>query len=179
MKKTKKQNARSTANSKIALTATLLSIPMLATPSMLFAQKTGHHQTTAADTAKRTLSDHQTQIDIEILKFANIFKKNHQTYSIVGLDDGHTIYKNSRGEFFYINPENGDMKYISLMQDIQKFTSTGIKSGKSIRYLKINLKENTKVNILGVDAVGNVLQKNSAGEKFYLDPATGDMIFVK
>ena len=34
------------------------------------------------------------------------------------------------------------------------------------------------VTILGVDAAGHVVNQNSAGEKFYLDPRSGDMVMV-
>ena len=35
------------------------------------------------------------------------------------------------------------------------------------------------VRLIGIDAQGHVVQKNSRGELFYLNPANGDMVFVK
>ena len=35
------------------------------------------------------------------------------------------------------------------------------------------------LSILGVDQDGRTIMSNADGEKFYLDAATGDMIFIK
>ncbi len=41
------------------------------------------------------------------------------------------------------------------------------------------VKAGEQVTILGIDQAGHVVQQNARGEAFYLDPSTGDMIFVK
>ena len=41
------------------------------------------------------------------------------------------------------------------------------------------IKLSGKVRILGIDEGGKLIMSNTRGEKFYLDAATGDMIFAK
>lgn len=79
---------------------------------------------------------------------------------IAGADDkGNTIYKNQRGEYFYLDAATGDKKFLSA--DI---------------FLKIELAR--KTSIVGLDPKGNVMRQNDKGEMFYLEPNTGDMITV-
>lgn len=40
-------------------------------------------------------------------------------------------------------------------------------------------KSNGKTTTVGKDSKGRVIQKNSKGETFYLEPGTGKMVFVK
>jgi len=124
---------------------------------------------------------------------SSIFIKIRDTASkntIVGFENGNPVFKNAKGEFFTVNEKTGDLNYIKP-EEFAKFyccikignagkrdAATGMASGKRLTHIKIEA-EISNVNLVGVDKNGNTIQKNSRGETFYLDPVTGDMIFVK
>ncbi len=94
------------------------------------------------------------------------------TYSVVGSYQGHTVYKNDAGKYFWIDKATGDQKFVS--------SDAVIKQGSArSAAVKSAYKEQGKVTIVGKDPKGHVIQQNARGQKFYLDPATGDMVFVK
>ena len=167
MKKTTRKKSHSATRSKIAVAATILAIPLLSLPGTGFAE-----------------GDH-------------IYLKIRSTdkFSIAGSSGGHTVYKNTEGKFFYLDP-HGDMKFISVYPPVWKIGSE-LKKAPTTSNAAANLqikmtdaivssysnvardhKHGNEVSILGVDAKGNTVNENSRGEKFYLDAITGDMIFV-
>jgi len=111
-----------------------------------------------------------------------MYLKHKEQFSIVGLDNSHTIYKNKKGEYFYIDPNTGDMKFLSADIFLKYELHSSALKGQAIKMLKYEYKDHKgfdQVSLLGVDAKGNVVQQNSRGEKFFIDPFTGDMVFVK
>lgn len=160
-------------NTKAAIAATILSVPIFGMPSKGLTQEGKVQTPTKAS---------QTKI---YLKFEAKFDKHKGDIYLAGVGDGHTVYQNARGDYFYIEPATGDMKSLSDDYFI-KGESTQRKSfvlphvlEKSGRVSSSTIKMESKVTLLGVDAKGNVVQKNSKGETFYLDTKTGDMVFVK
>ena len=167
MKKTTRKKSHSATRSKIAVAATILAIPLLSLPGTGFAE-----------------GDH-------------IYLKIRSTdkFSIAGSSGGHTVYKNTEGKFFYLDP-HGDMKFISVYPPVWKIGSELKKAPTTSNAPPIipiiltdviissystggrDHKHESEVSILGVDAKGNTVHENSRGEKFYLDAITGDMIFV-
>lgn len=119
---------------------------------------------------------------ISNLKYEDIYIKIREDWNIVGVDKGNTVYKNTRGEYFTIDPNTGDMKTMASDYYL-KFTYIKMGAARSAGKLSMikfdGIKGEMKVKVLGVDNKGNVIQKNSKGEKFYLDPNTGDMVTVK
>ena len=109
--------------------------------------------------------------------------------TIVGFENGTPVFKNMKGEFFTLDSKTGDMNFIKP-EEFAKFyccikirpsareAGSGMATGKRLSHIKME-SEITNVNVLGVDQAGNTIQKNSRGETFYLDPVTGDMIFIK
>jgi hypothetical protein len=94
------------------------------------------------------------------------------TYTILGVNGGHTIYAGPNGTYFYIDPATGDQKMLST-QWYDKWSS-------SVTFGREKLKGTSQsVAIVGVDQAGNVIQKNARGETFYLNQSTGDFVFVK
>ena len=178
MKKSNKLSENITKGTRIVVAASMLSAPMLFQPSPMLAQKAIGKSNLLATSAS-------SQKMVKIIKF---WKDSKSSYSIVGLDNGHTIYKNAKGEYFYLEPNTGDMKTLSA--DVyNKFSNFTKPEGKFIKMQKVgccgydkfykNNQLQGSLTILGVDDKGNVIQQNSRNEKFYLDPYTGDMIFVK
>lgn len=142
------------AASSIALAAAMLAVPAVI-PPQLRAEEPVQRSTTAVK-----MPDSLSSI---YTKYAERFVKLSERPLIVGIDAGHTIYKNSSGEMFYIEASTGDMKFLTRKQASKL----------------VCCKVPEKVSLVGVDNQGNTLQKNSRGEVFYLRPTTGDMVFVK
>ncbi len=169
MKKSLGRKSRVGASSASALAASILAMPLMAAPS---------GAQSGARTDQSVVASQAGQSGNPALKFASIYQKESERFTIVGLDDSHPVYRNAKGQYFYLDPATGDMKFLSS-DYYQKFTTT-VKAGRgvSVKMLKLQ-KYAGKVSLSGIDARGNVVQKNSRGEKFYLDPTTGDMVFVK
>jgi hypothetical protein len=143
------------------VTAAVIGIPLAALPSAANAQTPTPISKTSVISTVRPV---ETSIQI---KFA--YKSPTQA-TLVGMSDGHPVYTNERGEYFYLDAATGDFKYLTRDQTAA-FT-------KPDAFGTIKLRTST-VTLVGIDANGNVLQKNAAGETFYLNAKTGDMVFVK
>lgn len=98
--------------------------------------------------------------------------KHKGEYAVAGIGDGHIVFEDERGKLFYVDEATGDQKFVSRHMyakiEIQRTGNLGHP-----------IKLSGKVRILGIDQGGRTIMSNKRGEKFYLDPATGDMIFVK
>ncbi len=172
MKNSSKKKRPSTKNRKLTVAATIMAVPMLAGP--VLAQ--GGVPIDTSRQAKMTAP--RSRI---FLKYQEKYIKMHDWLTIAGLDEGHTIYKNSRGEYFYIDPQTGDMKFVPN-EIFLKYTEKYIKGNSGFpKHLKFEagMKHYPSISIVGVDARGNTIMKNQAGELFHLDPMTGDMVFDK
>lgn len=112
--------------------------------------------------------------------------------TVVGVDNGAPVFKNDKGEFFTVDSRTGDLNFIKpdefaafTYQKIEmdygdtKRKSSQATSRSSMGHIKLKGDKVAQVNIVGTDAQGHTLMKNSRGENFYLDPVTGDLIFVK
>jgi hypothetical protein len=158
----KNRNTGKTHGAKAAITATMVVVPMFGLGSRGMAQ-----DPSKAGTIPQASAEMQE-------KSVNIFIKYRPTYDkykgdtwIAGIGKGHPVYKNSNGDLFYLDPKTGDAKMVSADFGPIKGAPVGID------------KMSSKVTLIGVDLSGNVIQKNSRGEKFYLNTKTGDMVFVK
>jgi len=116
------------------------------------------------------------------IKFANTFIKWHGSLAVAGMLNGSPVFKTPQGEFFQVEPNTGDLKWMSPESlGYIKVTEGRVALGgaRSSSFIKFDgIKGESKVSVLGVDAQGHVLQQNSRGEKFYLSPM-GDLVFVK
>ncbi|MCE1203192.1 MAG: hypothetical protein LWW79_01095 [Holophagaceae bacterium] len=116
------------------------------------------------------------------IKFANTFIKWQASLAVAGMLNGSPVFKTPQGEFFQVEPNTGDLKWMSpeslgyIKMAEGRVSLTGARSTSFIKF--DGIKGESKVSVLGVDAHGHVLQQNSRGERFYLSPA-GDMVFVK
>jgi len=116
------------------------------------------------------------------IKFANTFIKWQASLAVAGMLNGSPVFKTPQGEFFQVEPNTGDLKWMSpeslgyIKMAEGRVSLTGARSTSFIKF--DGIKGESKVSVLGVDAQGHVLQQNSRGERFYLSPA-GDMVFVK
>jgi len=171
-----KSGKKLSVSTKMVLsTAAILAIQAM--PSTTLAQTAGQERT--VQQAARSSSS-------IFIKIRDIESKN----TIVGFENGSPVFKNTKGEFFTVNGKTGDLIYIKpeefakfyccikLSPSVKRDISTGQSTGKRLTHIKVET-EITSVSLVGVDKSGNTIQKNSRGETFYLDPVTGDMIFVK
>ncbi len=156
------------SNSKIAIAATMLSVPMFSMPFSAYGQETIQAQESTISRTSKTQSASEKQH--YTIKLSNAKIAINDCF-IVGSDQGHTVYKNEKGEFFYVEPKTGDIKLLS--SSMAKDHKEWIKFSSSEKH------KSGKVTLLGIDDNGNIIQENSRGEKFYLNPSNGDMIFVK
>lgn len=185
----KKSQATKNRRNNPTLAAALLALPMAAMGVPHTLPVTGEIAA-QADTRTVTKPDSavQSKSSVPFIKFEAAFQKLTGSNWIAGVGDGHTIYQNSRGEFFYVEPSTGDLKTVSKDYFI-KVAATDAKTrqvsgalekrGSATRRGSAAYKMTMEVTLLGVDAQGNVIQQNAKGEKFYLNPKTGDMVFVK
>ena len=98
---------------------------------------------------------------------------------VVGISDGSPVFKNDKGEYFTVNQKTGDLSFIKP-EEFSRFTYT-IKirpadvSAKPMErtvnrgsaHIKFANENITDVKIVGQDAQGHTLMKNSRGENFY------------
>jgi len=167
---------KTTVSAKLILSAAAI-LAIQAMPAASFAQTIGQEK--MVQQAARTASS-------IYIKIRDTDSKN----TIVGFENGSPVFKNAKGEFFTVNGKTGDLSYITpeefskfyccikLSPVIKRDVASGMATGKRLTHIKIETEINS-VNLVGVDKNGNTIQKNSRGETFYLDPVTGDLIFVK
>ncbi|MBS1904683.1 MAG: hypothetical protein JSS75_13330 [Bacteroidetes bacterium] len=171
MKRSTQNKTKPSKNRTRTVAATIMAVPMLT--GAAFAQRGGVTTDSGAQ-SKMTATRSKMYI-----KFSERFIKMESPLMIAGLDDGHTIYKNRSGQYFYIDPSTGDMKFISTdiyMKWTEKYIKGNSGNARQLKY-EGGLKHFPDVSIVGVDSHGNTLMKNASGEVFHLDPKTGDMIF--
>lgn len=163
---------RSAATSGVALAAVMLAAPGLAAPPLdrQAAQSPAPESSARSAGYEKQIGQARSTIAI---KWKSEFKHKGE-YSVAGVGDGHVVFEDERGNLFYIDDATGDQKFVS--RDI--FIKVELdRAGKSVPWQKH--KHSAKVTILGVDQGGKTIMSNAQGEKFTLDTATGDMIFVK
>ena len=115
------------------------------------------------------------------VKFAAKYEKWPADLKLVGINNGATVYQDSRNQLFTLDPATGDQKFLAA-QEYARFTDQGTRAGTRAPLILTKWRADkfgAQLAIVGIDAAGHVVNRNARGEKFYLDPATGDMVFVK
>lgn len=170
MAKITNRTHRAAASSGAALAAVMLAAPALAAPPV--DQATA--QSPAPATASRS-TGYEKQMSatrsVGHIKFQSEYK-HKDDYSVAGVGDGHVVFEDQRGQLFYVDDATGDQKFVErrfVVKLHRDWASDRMGTHKMM----------TVVHILGIDQDGRTIMSNAAGENFYLDAATGDMIFVK
>jgi len=178
-KKRKHHSPGGTSRSQVALSAAIVALPFTV-PSLQAQTDTGMSSPLPNTRAARRVSPSLSR-DLCCLKFADRYHKDGSRYTIVGTEKQHTIYRNARNEYFYLDPATGDMKFVApdayMKQAEQTTRSPARAPSKTLN--PTAWKQAGEVTILGVDEAGHVVHQNARGETFYLDPNTGDMVFSK
>ena len=173
MTKTTDRKRGVAASSGAALAAVMLAAPGLAAPASAPVQQAG--QIPSPEQSGRTAADEKhvgKTITIGPMKLRAEYKHKGE-YSVAGVGDGHIVFEDERGKLFYLDEATGDQKFVSG----KVFSKVELdRVSKPDHWIK---RMGGKITLLGIDQGGKVIMSNRRGEKFYLDPATGDMIFVK
>ena len=172
MARTTDRKRSAAASSGAALAAVMLAAPGLAAPAL--DQPAG--QSVASESSARSAGYEKQHGQARFyccIKLKAEFKHKGE-YSVAGVGDGHVVFEDARGKLFYVDDATGDQKFVSRSIFIKVEMD---RAGKAVPWQKH--KNTEKVTILGVDQDGKTIMSNARGEKFYLDAATGDMIFVK
>ena len=174
MAKTHIRNRSAAASSGAALAAVMLAAPALAASPAAPPVDQAAVQSPAPATASRS-TGHEKQMSatrsVGHIKFKSEFKHKDE-YSVAGVGDGHVVFEDERGQLFYVDDATGDQKFVSRHY-VLKLTNIQARDGFHPHKMM------DKVTIVGLDQDGRTIMSNPAGENFYLDIATGDMIFVK
>lgn len=97
-----------------------------------------------------------------------------RTCTVLGVGDGHTIFKDAEGAVFHLDPATGDKRSLSADYFLTLGDINGNRSAGKIKCTTLMI-----VSILGADAYGNTVMRNARHETFTLDPKTGTKILIK
>ncbi len=153
--------------SKVALVTAMAALPLARVPAL------------QAQRERAVSSDGLVKASFPCCKFADRMVK--QGVTVVGIDNGNPIYQNARKEYFSLDPATGDMRFVApevFMKFREGGTTSRLRSPLRMEKWRAD-KFGGQVTLVGVDEAGHVVQQNTRGEKFYLEPTTGDMVFVK
>lgn len=97
-----------------------------------------------------------------------------RTFTVLGVGDGHTVFKDAMGAVFYIDPATGDKQTLAADYFLTPNDSKGERGAGRIKFTSVMI-----VSILGADAHGNTVMRNARNETFTLDPRTGTKVLIK
>ena len=182
-----KKDNKTTSLAKLAAAGAFLAFQAI--PETLSAQK----PVLQADSVKQSTIQKRQSF---FLKFANT-KLEKQKLTVVALLNGEPVLKAAGKELYQMNTQTGDIRLVteeeynklsfndkvccSLKKTIygakageRQFKTEGIKQSFKIKEGAFYTKN--QILLLGVDKDGHEIFQNSKKEKFFFDPATGDMI---
>ncbi len=169
MAKTTNRKNRVATSSGAALAAVMLAAPGLAAPAPV--QQAGQVPSTENSGGVAVDAKHGEKWTKPPMKLGAEYKHKGE-YAVAGDVAGHIVFEDERGNLFYVDEATGDQKFVSR----KVYAKVEINRTGNLGH---PIKLSGKVRILGIDEGGKLIMSNKRGEKFYLDAATGDMIFVK
>lgn len=123
----------------------------------IWAEPSSPHQTTTAAGQEGTL----------IIRM-------EKTFTVLGVGDGHTVFKDAEGAVFHIDPATGERTALAASYFLRSGDHKGERSAGKITFPNVMI-----VSILGVDAHGHTVMRNARHETFTLDPRTGAKVLIK
>ena len=97
-----------------------------------------------------------------------------RTFTVLGVGDGHTVFKDVEGATFYIDPATGDKQTVAADYFLALDAHKDARGTARIKFTNVMI-----VSILGADAHGNTVMRNARNETFTLDPRTGNKVLIK
>ncbi len=163
----------------VAATVALLSLQGV--PAILYAQREPVDNTRTTELQKQDL----------FVKFTNT-RLSKQKLSVIGLINGVPVVKSTDSKTYLMDPQTGDIRQVTtdeynklsynrttLENRIYTVKERTIKLDAAKLSLKLREGEQTlrnQIELLGVDKDGHQVFQTSRGQKFFFDPATGDMV---
>lgn len=152
-----RQKSKRSKGPKIALATTVLAAPIV-TPAPAAAQR-------PAPAPQRT--EHLSRLPVRL---GPMLKERAASYTIAGVIDGHTVFRDAKGTLFYLDPKTGDAHVLARATAFKHLAP-----GSAAYPIEHG---HVPVTLVGVDARGHTIMRTAAGETFYLDAKTGDMVNV-
>lgn len=165
---------------RVMLAAAMLGMPAVMVPQQAAAQSTVGPPISPTKPIPPMLSVRKAgEKHSEYLKIAG-------TFTVMGVGDGHTIFKAADGSMFYLDPTTGDKRSVAvdyfLKVDYDRGAARAIDvkhGGRAGGIGKVKFTEVFVTSIVGRDAKGTPVLRNARNETFTLDPKTGDKVFIK
>ena len=165
---------------RVVLAAAMLTLPAVMVPQQAAAQSTVGPPISPTKPSVPPVSINFAKVEVEYrpIKMAG-------TFTVMGVGDGHTIFKAADGSMFYLDPTTGDKRSVAADYFLKIESSEGEKrsidarnGGRAggidkIRFMPI------LIVIVARDAKGSPVMQNARNETFTLDPRTGDKVFIK
>jgi hypothetical protein len=148
--------------------AAVLALPLALAPSPVAAQ------VEAAPPISPTAPVSPNETTTAVGQEGTLIIRMERTFTVLGVGDGHTVFKAADGETFYIDAATGDKQPVTADYFLGRDESKDGRSAGRIRFPNIMI-----VSILGVDAHGNTIMRNARNETFTLDPRTGNKVLIK
>ena len=166
--------------SRVVLAAAMLGMPAVMVPQQAAAQSTVGPPISPTKPTVPPISLNYSKVEIEYrpIKMAG-------TFTVMGVGDGHTIFRAADGSMFYLDPTTGDKRSVAADYYLKyelKGAARGIDQkhdGRAGGIGRIKFSDLLVTSIVGRDAKGNAVLRNARNETFTLDPRTGDKIFIK
>lgn len=166
---------------RVVLAAAMLSMPAAMVPQQAAAQATVGPPLSPTKPAVPSISLNFAKVETEYqpIKMSGVF-------TVMGVGEGHAIFKAADGSMFYLDPTTGDKRSVAVdyflkIGDI-KGEARGIdqkNGGRAGGIGKVKLQDISFTSIIGRDAKGNPVMRNASNETFTLDPRTGDKLLIK
>ena len=176
---TKVQSA--TKAGRVVLAAAMLSMPAVMAPQQVAAQSTVGPPISPTKPAVPSISLNFAKVEAEYqpIKMSGVF-------TVMGVGEGHTIFKAADGSMFFLDPMTGDKRSVAVdyflkieSVDNEKRTIDARNGGRAGGIGKVKLQDFSFTSIIGRDAKGNPVMRNASNETFTLDPRTGDKVLLK
>lgn len=174
-----KKRQKNVTPKMVAATVALLSLQGV--PATLYAQREPVDNTRTTEVQKQDL----------FVKFANT-RLSKQKLSVIGLINGVPVVKSTDNKTYLMDPQTGDIRQVTIEEyNKLNYSKTTLENRiypvkeRTIKLdaVKLSLKlregEQTlrnQIELLGVDKDGHEIFQTSRGQKFFFDPATGDMV---
>jgi len=166
---------------RVVLAAAMLTLPAVMVPQQAAAQATVGPPISPTKPAVPPVSFNYAKVETSYrpIKMAG-------TFTVIGVGDGHTIFKAADGSMFYLDPTTGDKRSVAVDMFLKIGDMKGEKRSVDAKHmsngsgnLTIKFTDLLITSIIGRDAKGNPVMRNARNETFTLDPKTGDKVFIK
>lgn len=188
----------SMASKAILTTAVVMAIQML--PMNSYGQVLSKAKSVNAQATKNAQNiflkhdmEHKRMSIVGVLKGSPVYKNDRGEYFTIDTKNGDLSYISNEDFAKYqccVYIKIGDIKGESRLKativnenptDVsnQENALTSRNNKKTLSFIKFGGDDISNIQVIGTDKEGHIINKNTRGETFYMDPITGDFVFVK